>query len=181
MKVNSSYSLMQKYIIFSISFCHLFLISCSFNTKNEKRATIGDSIINRSSKLKIENLSNVKLECFDGFPDVFKNDGGDMYTYDSVKLDDKKYIFLSNLSGTAAVKINGREIYLKPDSSQFIVRKNDSYQEVWIGKDVQIVLKIKIVRNLKEDEGEGSYLEGVLELKTKNSISKIKIHGYTEV
>jgi hypothetical protein len=181
MNVNSSYVLRHKYIIFSISLCHLFLISCSFNTKNEKKATVCDSVINRSSKLEIENVSSVKLEYFDGLPDVFKNDGGDMYTYDSVKLDDKKYIFLSNLSGMAAVRINGREIYLKPDSSQFTVRDNGSYQEVWVGEVVQIVLIIKVVSGFKEDEGEGSYLEGVLELKTKNTTSKIKIHGYTEV
>lgn len=171
MNVNNSNVFRHTHILFSVLLSSAVLISCSFNRRNKKETTVCDS----------RTVPNVRLEFFNEFPDVFKNNGGDMYTYDSVKLDDKKYIFLSNLSGMAAVKIDGCEIYLKPDSSQFTVRKNDFCQEVWVGKDVQIVLKLKKVRNFEEDEGEGFYLEGVLELKAKNKIRKIKIHGYSEV
>jgi hypothetical protein len=181
MKVNTEYILRRKYVNFSILICCLFIISCSYNTKNDKMASISDSLSRTSSKLKTENLHDIKLEYFVGLPTVFSNGGGNMLTFDSVKLDDKKYIFLSNLSGMAVVKLNGREIYLKPDSTQFTSIKEDYYQEVWIGSGIQIILKLKIVKDFEEDEGEGSYLEGVLELITKNSIRKILIHGYTEV
>jgi len=179
MNVNNFNIIRQKYtiFIFSIYLGHLFLMSCSSNTKNDKIAVVSDSIPNISSSLKNENKTDNKLEYFVGFPDVFKNDGGGMFTYDSVKLEHKKYIFLSNLSGVAAIKINGHEIYLKADSSQFTYRKDNFYQEVWIGNGLQIVLKLNVNKDLEE----GACVDGILELTTKNTKRKIKIHGYTEV
>ena len=175
MNVNSSDIFRHIFIIFSITLFYLFLTSCSYN-RNEKKAIVNDSISNTSCNLIIEDLADIRLDYFDSIPNLFKYGGGSVFTYDSVKIDIKNYIFLSNLSGQAVIKIKGHEIYLKSDSSQFTYRKDDYCQEVWIGKGLQIVLKLR-VHNGIEDE---SYVDGVLELKTKKSKTKIKIHGYTE-
>ena len=180
MNINNFKILKFKYIISSV-ICCLFLLPYSCNTRNSKTNTSGDSISNTLDKLKTKNSNIIQLNYFDSIPSAFKYDGGDMYTYDTTQLADKKYIFLSNLSGVAAIKMNGHEIYLKLDSSQSTVRKNDSCKEVWVGNSIQIVLRLKVVRDFEENEGEGSYLKGIMELKTKNTLRKIKIHGYTEV
>jgi hypothetical protein len=152
-------------------------MSCSYNPNNDRVAIVSDKIPKIPSYLKYKNKTDIKLEYFVGFPDIIKKDGGGMFTFDSVKLEDKKYIFLSNLSGLAVVKINKHEIYLKADSAQFTYRKDNYYQEVWRGKGLQIVLKLRVVKDFEE----GNYVEGVLELTVERTKHKIKIHGYTEV
>ncbi|MBO9635076.1 MAG: hypothetical protein J7578_18345 [Chitinophagaceae bacterium] len=58
-----------------------------------------------------------KLDFFKALPDTI--DGcGEYLTYDTSKVANDKYIFLSNLTDFAIIKIKGKDVYLNKDTTE---------------------------------------------------------------
>jgi hypothetical protein len=113
-----------------------------------------------------------KLDFFREIPDTI--DGcGEYFTYDTSRISKNRYIFLSNLTEFAIIKINNRNIYLKRDSLESKEINDKSYIAVYKGHDYKVVLKIKQTKTY--DEG-GSY-SGTLQIIGKNINTTFKVHG----
>lgn len=151
----------------------IILTACS-NTSENKDNLDG----NKSSaqiRNKIENRS-IKLDFFQEIPNKFGLQG-DYYTYDTTKITNQTYIFISDLTDIAVIRINGKDIYLHTDSLNDTPRKNNTFQESWKGNGYQVLLKLQIVKDLDEEV----YCKGILEIISKDMKQKFKIHGHTIV
>ena len=82
--------------------------------------TLFSPIINHKYDICNRNIydfdSIFKLDYFKTMPKKFGLQG-DYYTYDTTKITNDKYIFISDLTDIAVIKINGKDIYLKPDTT----------------------------------------------------------------
>jgi hypothetical protein len=139
----------------------------------------GHKNIDRSKTAVIKQITAVsqgdttfKLEFFREIPDTI--DGcGEYFTYDTNRISKNRYIFLSNLTEFAIIKINDRNIYLKRDSLESKEINDKSYIAVYKGHYYKAVLKIKQTKTY--DEG-GSY-SGTLQIIGKNINRTFKVHG----
>ncbi len=113
-----------------------------------------------------------KLDFFHKIPDTI--DGcGEYFTYDTSKVAKDRYIFLSNLTEFAIIKINGRDIYLKRDSLESKEINGKSYIAVYTGHEYKAVLKIKQTKTYDE----GGFYSGTLQIIGKNINTTFKVHG----
>ena len=158
-------------IFISIILFSLFMTACT-NYKDKTQ----DNHINESSKRNICKIdSTFKLDYFKTMPKKFGFQG-DYYTYDTTKISNDKYIFISDLTDIAVMKINGKDIYLKSDTLNDKPRINDLFQESWKGNGYEVLLKSKVVN----DKDEEIDCVGTLEVKTEKYKRIFKIHGSTE-
>jgi hypothetical protein len=84
-----------------------------------------------------------------------------------------RYIFLSNLTEFAIIKINGKDIYLKRDSSESKEINNKSYLAVYKSRDYKAILTVKQSKSF--DEG-GIYF-GTLQIIGDKLNTTFKVHG----
>ncbi len=113
-----------------------------------------------------------KLDFFREIPDTI--DGcGEYFTYDTSRVSKKRYIFLSNLTEFAIIKINGRDIYLKRDPIESKEINEKSYIAVYKGHDYKAVLKIKQTKTYDE----GGFYSGTLQIIGRNINTTFKVHG----
>jgi hypothetical protein len=161
--INDPYYLMTRQICILLSF---FIFSGHKNVDTSKTA-VTKQIISVP-----QGNTAFKLDFFNKIPDTI--DGcGEYFTYDTSRVSKDRYIFLSNLTEFAIIKINGRDIYLKKDpvESKEINAKN--YIAVYKGHDYKAVLKIKQTKAY--DEG-GAY-SGTLQIIGKKINTTFKVHG----
>jgi hypothetical protein len=150
----------MKYIFLFFS---IFLVfACSYISTNKEKTVIES----------IDSKKECKLDFFDLMPPKYGL-SGDFYTYDTVDISPNKYIFISDLTESAIIKINEVEIHLKIDQVNSKPRENDYFEEVWKGNGIIVILKLRIV---KEDDEE-LYCRGKLEISTKKTIIEFNIHG----
>src|SRR5215831_13049720 len=64
------------------------------------------------SLVKIDT-SQIKLDFFDSIPETISTKMGGFYTYDTTKLSKNKYIFLTDLTSYAVIRVNGRDVYVE--------------------------------------------------------------------
>ena len=113
-----------------------------------------------------------KLDFFNEIPDTISG-CGEYFTYNTSKVDKGSYIFLSNLTEFAIIKINGQDIYLKIDTIESKVINDKSYIAVYKGQDFKAVLTIKKIKTY--DEG-GTY-SGTLQIIGNKINTTFKVHG----
>jgi len=154
----------------------LFLNSCNNNQKGSKET---DKNTNDSSSTKLENKKHeaiYSLNLISDVSDVF--DGIGLYiAYDSINLENNKYLFIASHFGDAVIKIDNKNIYLKEDTTLTPVRINDSIRERWLGKGIQI----DIFMNVIKDEEEVVYMKGVLQISSRDQKKKINVYGMSAV
>jgi hypothetical protein len=97
----------------------LLLTGCTSNDQvADKKSQKNDTLISKKTKKDINSTTddtNFRLDFFKSVPDTI--DGcGEYFTYDTSKIANDKYIFLSNLTDFAIIKINGKNIYLNRDA-----------------------------------------------------------------
>ncbi|RPH31411.1 MAG: hypothetical protein EHM93_13740 [Bacteroidales bacterium] len=125
---------------------------------------------NNFEELKFDSL--FKLEKFKQFPEKFIGAGG-CFTYDTAKVIPENYIFLTNTMDSAIISINGKDIVLLSDPFNSRPRINDSIQDAWKGHGINVILKL-----INKDEiGDEASFRGTLELSTKKSKIKFRVHG----
>ena len=112
---------MTKTLLFS--FVIITLFSCNKQVKSK---------VVEKGKTATENL-DVKLDVFNSVPDTI--DGcGEYYTLENENENSENYIFLSNLSSFAIIKVNGKNVFLEKDSINSKEISKDEYFEVYNGK-----------------------------------------------
>lgn len=153
----------------------LILTSCTGNESVNKNIEPGDSIkADTSKKMVPASTSNTafKLDFFAVVPDTI--DGcGEYFTYETTPFTTDKYIFLSNLTTFAIIKINGTEIYLNRDKTESKNITDKSYIAVYAGHGYKAVLKIKQTKMYDE----GGFYSGTLQITGDKIKATFKVHG----
>ena len=151
---------MTKTLLFS--FVIITLFSCNKQVKSK---------VVEKGKTATENL-DVKLDVFNSVPDTI--DGcGEYYTLENENENSENYIFLSNLSSFAIIKVNGKNVFLEKDSINSKEISKDEYFEVYNGKGYKATLKIKVIKQYEE----GGFYKGTLKINNKDSETEYKIKG----
>lgn len=118
------------------------------------------------------NNTALKLDFFDVLPD--KIDGcGEYFTYDTTRVAKDKYIFLSNLTEFAIIKINGKDIFLKRDTTENKVINDKSYITFYKGQGYKAVLSVKQTQAYDE----GGFYSGTLQIIIGNKEATFNVHG----
>jgi hypothetical protein len=120
----------------------------------------------------LKNDTVFKLDFFKSIPDTISG-CGDYFTYDTTKVADDKYIFLSNLTEFAIIRIKGRVIYLNKDNKQSRELSKDSYIEVFKTKGYKAILRVKKLKTYDE----GGFYKGTLEMISDPIRAIFKVHG----
>ena len=155
---------------------YLFLFtSCINNNHVGKYAQKTDTLKIVATKQIIavaKGDTTFKLDFFDEIPDTISG-CGEYFTYDTSKVEKGRYIFLSNLTEFAIIKINGKDIYLKRDTTESKEINGKSYIAVYKCRDYKAVLTIKQTKTY--DEG-GAY-SGTLQIIGEKINTTFKVHG----
>jgi hypothetical protein len=113
-----------------------------------------------------------KLDFFKAVPDTI--DGcGEYFTYDTSKASRDNYIFLSNLTDFAIIKISGKDIYLNRDTTESKEINDKSYEAVYRGQGYKAILKV----NQTKTYDEGGFYSGTLEIIGDKKRATFKVHG----
>jgi hypothetical protein len=113
-----------------------------------------------------------KLDFFKALPDTI--DGcGEYFTYDTSKVANDKYIFLSNLTDFAIIKIKGKDVYLNRDTTESKEINDKSYIAVYKGQGYKAILTIKQTKTYDE----GGFYSGTLQIIGDKIKATFKVHG----
>jgi hypothetical protein len=113
-----------------------------------------------------------RLEYFPSLPKGIERCSG-VYTYDSVPLQNEKYIFVDDLRNLAFVNVNGNEIELKK-IKDLVFPGGKKIRTVYEGSGYKVIL---IVRQIAQTGVEAANLEGTLQVKFGHNNLEFKIHG----
>ncbi|HYK56850.1 MAG TPA: hypothetical protein VEV15_10310, partial [Flavisolibacter sp.] len=140
----------------------LTLTSCTSNDQTNEKFQAGDTGKTDAKKHIIADLNKdttFKLNFFAAVPDTI--DGcGEYFTYDTSKFAKDKYIFLSNLTEFAVIKINGKDLYLNRDTTESKEINDKSYIAVYQGEGYKAILKVKQTKTYDE----GGFYSGTLQV-----------------
>src|SRR4249919_638687 len=124
----------------------------------------------------------VKLNYFEKIPTELDGCNG-LYTYDSVSLNRKKYIIVTDLSEFALININGNQIRLKFEGNGLLAGDNSqtkkTFNTVYNGKNIQLILNTKPEKKATKnwEESETWRDRGTLEIIIGDRHVKIRVHG----
>lgn len=116
----------------------------------------------------------MKLDMFSSIPDTI--DGcGDYYAADTDSAIQGRYIFLSNLTEFAIIRVSGIDIFLKKNDSLSQEITPDHFISVFEGSGFKATLEAKIA----DQYDEGGFYKGTLEILSGNEKLVINVHGET--
>lgn len=163
---------MTKSILFLFSF--LILTGCANVNSNginvPKKDTFNTDTPKQIAISKVD--TSFKIDFFKAVPDTI-NGCGEYFTYDTTEVLKDRYIFLSNLTEFAIIKINGKDIYLKRDSSESKEINNKSYLAVYKSRDYKAILTVKQSKSFDE----GGFYSGTLQIIGDKLNTTFKVHG----
>jgi hypothetical protein len=117
--------------------------------------------------------SQINISFFDTIPETISPKMGEFYSYDTTKLADNKYIFLTTLTNYGVIKINGKDVYLDKKHDKCVALLNDTYKDVYVGNGFSVIMTHKLI-----DSNNGVSNEiGTLEIKNSKYQAAYKIHG----
>ena len=130
--------------------------------------------INRSAQTSntVKTDTGLKIDFFETVPDKIKG-CGEYFTYDTSSFENRRYVFLSNLSDFALIKVNGKEIVLYKDRTKSESINNRNYVAVYKGQGYTAVLRMKQT----EAYDEGGFYSGTLEIFGSGTNGTFKVHG----
>lgn len=109
---------------------------------------------------------------FTSFPDTI--DGCSSYfTYDTTAMEKGSYIFLSNYSDLALIKVGGKDIYLHKDPKESRNRGEEEGRDVYRGEGYTITLDMKKIRSIEEV----IYYTGSLRITGNGIDVQYRVHG----
>lgn len=124
-----------------------------------------------NQQAKSKKQTNLDLENFSELPKSI--DGcSEIYSLDSTKFSRKEYVFASNLTEFAVIKLDGNEVRLQ---IEYEGKNEESNEFVSIFKSDSYTVTIKTKKIIEYDEG-GIY-EGTLELKQGDKKKVYNIYG----
>lgn len=155
---------------------NIFLFTSCINNEHADKYSQKTDTSEKDVSKQIASISKIdtalRLDFFNEIPDTISG-CGEYFTYDTCKVDKDRYIFLSNLTEFAIIKINGKDIYLKKDSIESKEINDKSYIAVYKSQNFKVVLTIKQTKTY--DEG-GAY-SGTLQIIGDKINTTIKVHG----
>lgn len=131
----------------------------------------GDYIDVADHEEEEEQTSTTRLNLFNNIPEQIDGCSG-LYTYDSIPLQQQRYLFASNLQELAFVKINSRQITLNLLKREKLSK--EVYRNTYEGGGYKVILQIKAV---KRSGDELFYNTGTLEIWQGEKNLRVKIHG----
>jgi hypothetical protein len=141
------------------------------NSDAQKNDIAKSVTIHRVTKVEAADTT-FKLDFFKSVPDTI--DGcGEYFTYDTSKSENQGYIFLSNLSEFALIKVNGKVIYLTRDIAESKEINVKSYIAVYNGQGYKAVLTVNQVKAYDE----GGFYSGTLQVTGEMINATFKVHG----
>jgi hypothetical protein len=150
----------------------LILANCRNQDTTPDNAQKSDTINTDTAKQTVTIDTTFALDFFSAIPDTI--DGcGEYFTYDTSKVEKDKYIFLSNLTDYAIIKISGKDIYLNRDTTESREINDKSYEAVYKGQGYKAVLKVKQTQTYDE----GGFYSGTLEIIGDKKRVTFKVHG----
>jgi hypothetical protein len=152
----------------------LLYASCIHNDRVGKIYQKSDTLetVSKQNATISQSDTTFKLDFFNTIPDTI--DGCAEYiTYDTSTVTKDKYIFLSNLTDFAIIKIKGNVIYLKRDSIESKEINAKSYVAVYKGQYYKAVLTIKQTKSYDE----GGLYDGTLQIIGDKINVLFKVHG----
>jgi|SRR5450432_849313 hypothetical protein len=163
---------MTKLIFFVFSF--IMLTGCTNSNTSGANSLKNDTInVDNSKQIGISEVDSAfKLDFFNAIPDTLSG-CGEYFTYDTTPVTKDRYIFLSNLTEFAIIKINGNDIYLKRDSFESKEINDKSYIAVYKGQYYKAILTIKQTKSYDE----GGFFSGTLQIIGEKINATFKVHG----
>jgi hypothetical protein len=162
----------------------LLLTHCAGNDQANETPAKGSSTKNKDtkkgktntpSKEKVAGTTKAdgpKLDFLKSIPGSV--DGcGEFFTYDSCKLKDEKYIFLSDMGEMATIRIKGKDIILKKSA------RESKQINVINSVEVYYAVGYKVVLRKKEEKVVDNYYEysGTLQISGKKIKATFKVRG----
>ncbi|RZL99391.1 MAG: hypothetical protein EOO88_59660 [Pedobacter sp.] len=117
----------------------------------------------------IGNGQSLKLGYFPSIPSKIRSCGA-LYTYDSVSLQKKKFIFLADFQNLGLIILNGKQIKLDLKDSKTIGKENIT---VYSGGGYTITLR----STMKGTSGKYDLEKGTLEMKKGTLKQTYKVQG----
>jgi hypothetical protein len=153
----------------------IFLLSCSNNNSTKYTTQSKDTAKSVLSKLSIavpKRDTSIKLDFFNSVPDTISG-CGEYFAYDTNTVKKDRYIFLSNLTSFAIIKIDGKDIYLNMDSTVSKEINDEMYIAVYKNQNYKAVLTVKKSKTYDE----GGFYTGTLEIISDKINTVFKVHG----
>lgn len=123
-------------------------------------------------KVAVEpTATGIQLDFLNKISDQLDGCSG-FYTYDSVSLQQQRYLFASNLQELAFIKINGRQITLTRIKEEGLPK--EAHRNTYEGGGYTVILHIKAVKRTGD---ELFYDAGTLEVWQGEKKVTVKIHG----
>jgi hypothetical protein len=164
------YDSMKQIFLFSaimLAFC----TSCADSDSTTTAETPEETTRSSDSTVTQVKLPG-KLDEFATIPDTI--DGcGDYYAVENDSATKGNYIFLSNISEFAIIRVEGKDIYLKKNDSLSKEITPDHFISVFEGSGLKVTLEAKIV----DQYDEGGFYKGTLEIDTGTEKRVINVHG----
>ena len=154
----------------------LLSFSCS---QQDSRVKLAKKETSSGKRIPSDKRSEIKIDSSTRLEYVlpiktFGFGGGGFFTYDSISISNRKFIFLSSLEGDSAIiKINGKDVYLTPDTKTNKEREGNYIKDGWKGDGFTVVLSVNVVN----ESGNEVYAKGTIEIKDKHFTATHKIHG----
>ncbi|MDB5276157.1 MAG: hypothetical protein JWR61_1112 [Ferruginibacter sp.] len=177
---------MQLFRLFALMLVLSNLIACFDNKQPKPKTVIIPVDTSNNLKIRKQNFtvlnkidtSSFSVDFFTQLPSSISDSSGEFYTYDTTKLIDKKYIFLSDLATFAVVKINGAEIYLVKDYQKSVETSKNTFRDVYLGNGYTVLLTLHLIKYLGDGK---SYNGGKLEVQNSKYKLSFKVHGNSKV
>lgn len=136
--------------------------------------TVGAKSQSKSDRFRLNYLDKIPAEV-DGC--------NGLYTYDTVSLENKKYILVTALSEYALINVNGIQIQLRYTGESALDGVNSQakkiFNAVYQGKNYQVILNTKAEKNAGKagKESETWRDRGTVEVIVGDRHVKIRVHG----
>jgi hypothetical protein len=159
----------------SILLSLLVFTNCASNdqaTEDTQKTSSTKTKPAKKEKTYTTNTGGFKLDFFTSIPDDI--DGcGEFFTYDTCTVDDKHYIFLSDMDVQAIIKIKGKDVQLKKSARQSKVINDVTSVEVYYGGGYKVILRKKNEKVIDEI----IEYSGTLHISGKKIKATFKVHG----
>jgi uncharacterized protein YlzI (FlbEa/FlbD family) len=158
----------------------LFFTHCAGNDQANETPSKGSSTKTNNTKKGKANTTNKANAPTGGFKlDFIKSipgsiDGcGEFFTYDTCKLKDEKYVFLSDMGDMAIIRIKGKDVILKKSARES--KQINAISSV----EVYYAIGYKVVLRKKEEKVVDQFYEysGTLQISGKKIKATIKVRG----
>lgn len=151
------------------------LTACSNNTATSQLSEKADTVNTDTSKsysTEFPTDSDIKLDYFRSIPNTI--DGcGEFFTYNTNEFGKDKFIFLSNITSFAIIKVEEKDIYLNIDKEESREINETSYISVYKGDGYKAILNITQTKAYDE----GGFYSGTLQIIHGDKTVTFHVHG----